>query len=229
MDGTVISAVRTGACGGVAVKYLVKKDASTSILITSTEPKEGKTFVASNLAYIYQMSGKKVILIDADLRRPALTQAFDLSQKKGLSYCLIGKCHWKDAIITREPGLDILPAGDIPPNPSELLRSGKIKEIIQDLNQLYDYVIIDCSPVGLVADAHFLAGLVDTTLYIVRDEKTNKNFLRYTLRDFAEDGINNVAIVYNDVNVKHGSYYSSRYYGKGYGYYNSSKSDYYNS
>jgi capsular exopolysaccharide synthesis family protein len=192
------------------MEYMVKKNASTSMLVTSTEPQDGKTFVVINLAAIYQMSGKKIILVDFDLRRPALSKSLGMEENKGLSNCLIGQISVDEAIVSLEQGFDVLPAGVIPPNPSELIRTSQTKELINTLSKKYDYVILDCSPVGLVSDAHFLAHLVDIMLYVVRDEKTNKNFFKHTIHELQEDGINNMAIIYNDVNAK-----VSHYYGKG--------------
>jgi capsular exopolysaccharide synthesis family protein len=191
------------------MEYMVKNSASISMLLTSTEPQDGKTFIALNLAAIYQMSGKKVIVVDFDLRRPALSKSLKLDGRKGLSNCLIGQISVDEAIVSLEQGFDVLPAGVIPPNPSELVRTNQAKELITLLIKKYDYVILDCSPIGLVADAHFLATLVDIVLYVVRDEKTNKNFFKYTIRELQEDGINNMAIIYNDVDAK------VSYYGKG--------------
>ena len=121
----------------------------------------------------------------------------------------------EDAIIRKkEYGFDVLSADSTPPNPSELIRSSQIKELLIELYQKYDYVVLDCSPVGLVSDAYFLSKQVDVVLYIVRNEKTNKNFLKYTIKELKEDGVNNIALVYNDINLKNGYYGSRRYYGK---------------
>ncbi|GHT75825.1 sugar transporter [Bacteroidia bacterium] len=197
------------------MEYMAKKDSPISMLVTSTEPRDGKTFIAMNLAAIYQISGKKVIVVDCDLRRPALSRSLGYEGNKGLSNCLIGQVPLEEAIITStEYGFDVLPAGVTPPNPSELIRSHQTKEILKALYEKYDYVICDCSPVGLVSDAHFLARLVDVVVFAVRNEKTNKNFFKFTIKELQEDGIHNLAIVYNDVNTKGGYYGSRRYYGK---------------
>jgi capsular exopolysaccharide synthesis family protein len=196
------------------MEYLAKKENPISLLVTSTEPQDGKTFIALNLSSIYQLGGKKVIVVDFDLRRPALTRSLGLENVKGLSNCLIGQIPIEEAIITTEYDFDVLPAGVIPPNPSELIRSKKTKEIIKSLYEQYDYVLLDCSPVGLVSDAHFLARLVDVVLFVVRNEKTNKNFMKYTVKELVDDGINNMAVIYNDVDTKVGYYGGRRYYGK---------------
>ncbi|GHT00524.1 sugar transporter [Bacteroidia bacterium] len=201
------------------MEYMVKREGSTSILVTSTEPQDGKTFIAINLASTYQMGGKKVILVDCDLRRPALSKSLDLDNNKGLSNCLIGQISLDEAIVPLEQGFDILPAGVIPPNPSELIRTPQAREIIQALIKKYDYVVLDCSPVGLVSDAHFLSRLVDIVLYVVRDEKTNKDFFKYTIKELQDDGITNIALVYNDVDAKISRYGKGYYYLKHDSYY----------
>jgi capsular exopolysaccharide synthesis family protein len=197
------------------MEYVAQKETPISMLVTSTEPQDGKTFIALNLASIYQLGGKKVIVVDFDLRRPALTKSLNMENNKGLSNCLIGQVSIDEAIVTSEYDFDVLPAGVVPPNPSELIRSQKTKEIIKALYEKYDYIILDCSPAGLVSDAHFLSRLVDVVLYVVRNDKTNKNFLKYTIKELLEDGANNIAVIYNDVNSKSGYYGGKRYYGKG--------------
>lgn len=197
------------------LEFIVQKESPIALLVTSTEPQDGKTFIAINTASIYQIAGKKVVVVDFDLRRPMLSKALGLDNRKGLSNYLINQISLEEAIIMHpDLDFDILPAGVTPPNPSELIRSDKTKNLIARLTKEYDYVILDCSPVGLVSDAHFLSRLVDTVLYIVRNEKTNRNFLRYTVKELREDNITNISIVYNDVNIKAGYYGSRRYYGK---------------
>ncbi len=198
------------------MEYIVKKEINITMLVTSTEPKDGKTFVAGNLASIYQLTGKKTVLVDFDLRRPALSKALNMGHHKGISNYLIGQVEIDDIIIPHpEYGFDVMPAGTVPPNPSELLRSDKTLILMNELKSRYDYIIIDCSPVGLVSDAHYLAKLVDTTLYVVRNEKTNRHFFKYTITEFKEDARNSIVIVYNDVNLRGGYYYGNRrYYGR---------------
>ncbi len=210
------------------VEYVAKKEKGISILITSTEPQDGKTFIATNLAGIYQFSEAKVIIVDFDLRRPALTKSMNVSrEQKGVSNLLAGQVKLDDLIITHpEYGFDFVPAGIIPPNPSELIRSEETKDLLKELNERYDFVILDCSPVGLVSDAYFLARQVDLVLYVVRNEKTNRNFFKTTIKELREDAIDNIAIVYNDINIKSNYYGSRRYYGKN-SYYNK-HSSYYN-
>ncbi len=199
------------------MEYIVQREKAITMLVTSTEPKDGKTFIASNLASSYELTGSKVLIADFDLRRPALSKSLGLEHAKGISNYLIGQVSLEDAIVKHpEYEFDVLPAGNTPPNPSELLRNEKTVDMISKLKERYDYLILDCSPVGLVSDAHFLARHVDTVLYVVRNNKTNRNFFKYTIKELKEDNINNMVIVYNDVNLRSGysGYGSKRYYGK---------------
>jgi capsular exopolysaccharide synthesis family protein len=203
------------------IEYLAKKESPISILVTSTEPRDGKTFVVSNLASVYQMMEKRVVIVDLDLRRPALSKQMGLESKKGISNYLIGQVSLNEALYRHsEYGFDVLPAGTIPPNPSELIRSSKTKELVSKLMERYDYVLFDISPFGLVSDASFMSKMVDTVLYVVRNEATNKNFLKYTIKEFKEENTaGNIGIVYNDVNLRSGQYGTRHYYGKSSYYY----------
>jgi capsular exopolysaccharide synthesis family protein len=198
------------------MEYIARREAPILMLITSTEPQDGKTFIVCNLASTYQLTGKKTLVVDFDLRRPALSKMMGFSKEKGISNYLIGQSKLEDIIIRHpEYDFDVLPAGTVPPNPSELIHSEKTKELLQKLNKEYDYILLDCSPVGLVSDAHFLAKQSDVVLYVVRNEKTNRNFFKYTIAELKEDLLEtNIAIIYNDVNLK-GNYYGGRkYYGR---------------
>jgi len=199
------------------MEYVVKRERPISMLLTSTEPKDGKTFIAVNLASIYQLTGRRTIIVDCDLRRPAMSKSLGVGNEKGLSNYLIGQVKLEDVIITHpDYGFDVISAGTIPPNPSELIRSKKTVDLIAKLSEMYDYMVLDCSPIGLVSDAHFLARHVDVLLYVVRNEKTNKNFLRHTIKELKDDNMSNMVLIYNDVNLKAGysNYGNQRYYGK---------------
>ncbi|MDH8702305.1 tyrosine-protein kinase Etk/Wzc [Dysgonomonadaceae bacterium PH5-43] len=197
------------------MEYIAQKEKPISMLLTSTEPQDGKTFIALNMASIYEISNARTVVVDFDLRRPALSRSLGVDKNKGVSNYLIGQVDLDDIIVhSEEYNFDILPAGVIPPNPSELVRTDKTKELINTLLERYDYVILDCSPVGLVSDAHYLAKLVDVLLFVVRNQKTNRNFLKYTIKELKEDNVENIAVVYNDVNIKDGYYGMKRYYGK---------------
>lgn len=212
----------------VRIEYMAQRDNHVAVLVTSTEPADGKTFVATNVASVYQLMGKKVVLLDLDLRRPSVSKTLNLpTTVKGVSNYLIGQVTLEDVIISHPTyGFDIIPAGTLPPNPSELIKTEKTRKLIEYLRQEYDYVVIDCSPIGLVSDAYILAKEVDTTLFVVRRAKTNKSFFKSVISQIKNDGISNTALVFNDVKGREGYYGTSRYYGDK-TYYLKKKSSYY--
>lgn len=198
----------------VRIGYMAQREDKISVLVTSTEPADGKTFIATNIASVYQLTGKKVIILDLDLRRPSVAKTLQVDTTKGISNYLIGQVSLED-IITTHPdyGFDIISAGTLPPNPSELIKTDKTRQVIEYLKEKYDYVIIDCSPVGLVSDAYILSEYVDTTLFVVRRAKTNKSFFKSVINQLKYDGVENIALVFNDVKGREGYYGTSRYYG----------------
>ncbi|NDW08502.1 exopolysaccharide transport family protein [Dysgonomonas sp. 520] len=198
----------------IRIEYMAQRESGIIVLVTSAEPADGKTFVAANIASIYQLTGKRVVLVDFDLRRPSVAKLLDVQNKKGVSNFLIGQVSLDEILITHPDfGFDIIPAGTLPPNPSELIKTKKTKDLIHYLHTKYDYVIVDCSPVGLVSDAYILAKLVDTTMFVVRRAKTNKSFFKSVITQIKNDGIYNVGLVFNDVKGREGYYGTSRYYG----------------
>lgn len=198
----------------VRIGYMAQRENKITVLVTSTEPADGKTFIATNIASVYQLTGKKVIIVDLDLRRPSVAKTLQIDSTKGISNYLIGQVSLEDIIFTHpDYGFDVIAAGTLPPNPSELIKTDKTKQVIEHLKEIYDYVIIDCSPVGLVSDAYILSELVDTTLFVVRRAKTNKSFFKSVINQLKYDGVENIAHVFNDVKGREGYYGTSRYYG----------------
>lgn len=198
----------------VRIGYMAQREEKITILVTSTEPADGKTFIATNIASVYQLMGKKVVIIDLDLRRPSVAKTLYIDAQKGISNYLIGQVSLEEIIVTHpDYGFDIIPAGTLPPNPSELIKTAKTRQVLEYLKEKYDYVIIDCSPVGLVSDAYMLSEIADTTLFVVRRAKTNKSFFKSVIGQLKYDGVENVAIIFNDVKGREGYYGTSRYYG----------------
>lgn len=198
----------------VRIEYLAQRESKITTLVTSSEPADGKTFIATNIASVYQLMGKKVVILDLDLRRPSVSKTLDIDSQRGVSNYLIGQVTLDEITISHpEYGFDIIPAGTLPPNPSELIKTQRLKELLEILKEKYDYVVVDCSPVGLVSDAYILAKLVDVTLFVVRRAKTNKSFFKSVVSQIRMDGIENVALVFNDVKGREGYYGTSRYYG----------------
>lgn len=144
-----------------------------SLLITSSEPGEGKSMTAANLAVVYAQQGKKVLLIDADLRKPTVHYTFHLDNLRGLSNVLIGELHLEDATVTSDiDSLDIMTCGPIPPNPSELLGSRVMKKLIEEASAYYDIIIFDAPPVLAVTDAQILADIVNGVLLVIKSGET---------------------------------------------------------
>lgn len=198
----------------VRIGYMAQREEKITVLVTSTEPADGKTFIATNIASVYQLTGKRVVIIDLDLRRPSVSKTLQLETQQGISNYLIGQVSLEDIIITHpDYGFDIIPAGTLPPNPSELIKTDKTRQVLEYLKEIYDYVVIDCSPVGLVSDAYILSEIADTTLYVVRRAKTSKSFFKSVITQLRYDGVENIALVFNDVKGREGYYGTSRYYG----------------
>jgi len=145
------------------------------MLVTSSGPSEGKSTITANLAIVNAQQEKKVLLIDADMRKPTVHYTFRLDNLRGLSNVLVGEHSLQEAVNTEvEDNLDILSSGPIPPNPSELLASKRLKELISEAKEVYDIIIFDTPPVLAVTDAQILADSVDGTLLVIRSGKTEK-------------------------------------------------------
>lgn len=138
------------------------------IEITSSSPNEGKSITAVNLAIALAKNGESVLLIDCDLRLPTVAKKMRVRQKPGLTNLLFGQNTLEDVIVHHPSGLDIITAGALPPNPSEVLGSSKMSVVLEKLKQHYDYVILDVPPVGVVTDAAVLAPKVSGILLVVR-------------------------------------------------------------
>lgn len=150
----------------------VDEDLKT-MLVTSPGPGAGKSITTANLAVVYAQQGRKVLLIDADMRKPTVHYTFRLDNLNGLSNILVGESTLTEAIVTTEvDNLDIISCGPIPPNPSELLGSRKMRTLIHEANLLYDLIIFDTPPVLAVTDSQILADIVDCALMVVRSNNT---------------------------------------------------------
>ena len=188
-------------------------DAKT-IFVTSTIPGEGKTFLSVNLASTFSLSGKKVLLIGMDIRNPKLSEYINISNVPGLTnYLSLPNAKISDFIVKSNQfdSLDVLPPGDIPPNPTELLMSHRIDELFAQFKKDYDYVIVDTAPVSLVSDTVMLAKNADTFVYVVRANYLDKRMLHMTKNLYTENKLPNMGILLNDAQIRKG-------YGYGYGY-----------
>lgn len=175
-------------------------------VLTSAVGGEGKTFCAVNLATVFSLSGKKTLLIGADLRRPKIFNELGLNNKQGLSTYL-GHSATKAEIIqpTKMPHLDVISAGPIPPNPSELLMSERMNILMRELKEEYDTIIIDTAPVGLVTDAFIMIAHADHTIYMVRQGYTTTDSVKQAQDLFETGKFSNASILFNDVKLKKSS------------------------
>lgn len=189
-------------------------------LVTSSVSGEGKTFIASNLAVVFANSGKKTILLGADLRRPKIYEDFSSDNDKGLSTILDGTDSLDDVTIhSEEKNLDVIISGPAPANPSDVLLSDSFETLINSLKDKYDKIIIDTAPIGLVADAYMVMKHTDVNLYIVRQNYTNKEVLRFVNGLHKNERIENLYLILNDVSSGSGVYGYGKYsYGYGYNY-----------
>ena len=185
------------------------------ILVTSSISGEGKSFIAANLAVSLALTGKKVALVDMDLNNPSLSKILNISPDHGVTEFLTGEKDPEEIIkvIDEHKNLFFIPSGSLPENPSELLSNGKVKELIDYLEGIFDMVIIDTSPLVLVTDGYILTGLCDATLYVVRHKYTPKMLIKRIDENNHINPINNPAIIFNG--VKSRGFFKNNY---GYGY-----------
>ena len=198
------------------IEFVLKRKDKMTICITSTESGDGKTFLSTNLAALYGMTGKKVLLIDLDLRKPNIHTKLGLEGGDGMSNFLVGDCELKDILVTDTPfGFDFLRAGTIPPNPGELIHSTKLQELLDSLKEQYDFIVIDTSPIGLVPDCYSVIEQSDVCLFVIRCMQTNKSFCKQTVQQMMEviDNMEKVQIVLSDIPTE-----GRHSYGSGYGY-----------
>jgi len=196
------------------LKFMMNDTSSKVLTITSTISGEGKTLISSNLAGIISLTKKKVILINLDMRKPTLHLKFNLPNNKGISSVLSGYESLKEVIqVTSNPYLDIISSGAIPPNPSELIHSKKMEEIIEELKKKYDIVMLDTPPSGLVTDAQLLMRMSDSVIYVIRANYAKQGFLKNIDILSRDKSISGFSIILNAVDDKDTGY------GYGYGYY----------
>ncbi len=187
-------------------------------LITSSISGEGKTFCSINLATVFAYSGKKTLLLGADLRKPKIWQDFELSNETGLSNYLAMKAPLEEIIqSTKVQNLDLISGGITPPNPSELLMSRKMQELMEELEKRYDVIIIDTPPIGLVTDALVLMPYAEHSVFVVRQNYTPTDLIKNAQELYLAGKITNISILFNDLKA-HGKSYGYGY-GYGYGYY----------
>lgn len=195
------------------------------ILVTSSISGEGKTFVATNLALTYALTGKKVVVVGMDIRRPVLAHKFGLNNQQGVTTFLSGQVADINSLLHKSDlsdNLYILPAGPVPPNPNELLLSENMGRMMEQLRDDFDYVILDSAPIGVISDSFLIIPYSDIQLYVTRASYSTKSCLKVLHQAIRDNRLSDPYIVLNGVDINSGSY-SYRKYGH---YYRGSSSTY---
>jgi succinoglycan biosynthesis transport protein ExoP len=188
-----------------------------SVVITSTRPGEGKTLVAANVAISLAQSGNRVLLLDADLRKPRVHSVFNQVQDPGVSTLLVGRAKASEAIRkSTVDGLWILPAGRIPPNPAELLGSKRFKEFHHSLRQHFDWIVIDSPPVMAVTDPTVVANVANGVIFVVGAEMTARHAAQSAIDQLESANAQMLGAILNRVDVQRNAYYYSQYYQREY-------------
>lgn len=199
------------------------------ILVTSSISGEGKTFVATNLAMTYALTGKRTVVVGMDIRRPALAHRFHLSNQQGVTTFLSGQIGDINSLIHQSKENDnlyIMPAGPIPPNPNELLLSDNMRRLMEQLRHDFDYIVIDSAPIGVISDSFLIMPHSDIQLFVTRAGYSTKSCLKVLHQAVNENRLNDPYIVLNGVDItsnsysyrKYGHYYTSGSKTYGYGY-----------
>lgn len=201
------------------VRFFLRSNGCKRISITSAGAGEGKSITLLNLAISMAEDGQKVLLIDADMRRPAVARLLVEKTAPGLSNVLAGLNDIQEAIRKDVyPNLDVLFSGDVPPNPSELLGSDRMQELIDSMSKVYDYILVDTPPINLVSDASIVTNLLDGVLLLVRQGRTRKESVKRAVANLELTGIKPLGFVLNGVDLNHaGNYGYYGYYGYGCG------------
>jgi capsular exopolysaccharide synthesis family protein len=202
------------------LQYLLTGKDEKTILITSSMSGEGKSFLSINLCITLALAGKKVILVELDLRKPKVSENLGLAKDGFTNYIIASESDWKKWVKPSgvQENFDVMSSGMLPPNPTELLMSPKTALLFKELKKQYDYVIIDTPPAGLVTDAEIVAPLADTTFYVVRQKHTYKQQL-LTIEKFVRKAVlPRLNIILNDVAPPRKTYGRPYDYGYGYGY-----------
>ena len=199
----------------INLQYLNPDKRPWAIGLTSSTSGEGKTFCAVNLASVFALSGRRTLLIDADMRRPRVADHLGLDTDKGLSTYLIGEATLDDVVLRTEvQGLEVIAAGPIPPNPLELVELPRMAELFESLRERYDQVVVDASPMGLVSEYVILMRHLDVTLYVVRRGETSRNALRLVNELHRDGKLGAIDLLLNDVKPGQGYAQSYGYYAK---------------
>jgi capsular exopolysaccharide synthesis family protein len=200
-----------------SIRYASIDKPIKTLMTTSAVKSEGKSSFVSNVATTFSAEGKKTIIVDMDLRRPSIHRFFGISNDTGITNVITESLNLEDAIVqTDYDGLYVLPSGPIPPDPTKLIESKKIKEIIDRLTEMYDMVLIDTPPVMAVNDAMILGRMAEAVVMIIESGAVAFSILEHSAEQINKAGINLIGVVLNKIKVKTSRYYYYHYYGKSY-------------
>lgn len=195
------------------LNFLMPNSNIRTILFTSAEKEEGKSATACNLAIVYAESGKKVLLVDANMRRPALHHFFEISSHSGLSSLLMRNGRLLDAVERSGiAGLDVLPCGHIPANPAELLGAAVLDSLFYEMKKHYDLVIFDSPPILTIADSKILANKCDGTVLVVRSGKSDKKGIVKAKDALISSKATILGVVLTNLKSEDGHYYYQDYH-----------------
>ncbi len=195
------------------IRFMLSGNGCKRFCITSGLASEGKSITSLNLAISFAEAGHKVLLMDADLRRPSLARLLIEVATPGLSNVLAGLCNEEEAVRKSEyENLDILLSGEIPPNPSELLGSEKMAQLLDSLSRKYDYILIDTPPVGIVADACVIGSMTHGVLFLVRQNVTERDSVEQGIKQLELAGTKLLGFVLNGVDREGKKRYSNKKY-----------------
>lgn len=182
------------------IRFSLRGEGCKTFCITSSAQGEGKSITMVNLAISFAEAGQKVLLIDADLRRPAIARLLVEKATPGLSNVLAGLVD-EDEVVRNSayPGMDIIFSGDIPPNPAELLGSERMAQLIEKLSKRYDYILVDTPPVNIVSDTCVIANMLDGVLILARQDKSRKDNVKRAVDRLKLTGANLLGCIFNGV------------------------------
>ncbi len=185
---------------------------SKAFTVSSPLPSEGKSTSCANLAIAFAQTGAQVLLIDCDLRKPMVHRLFRLSNDRGVTSVLCGANKIEEALHQDvKPNLDVMPAGPLSPNPSELLGSAQMSELLSIVQKAYDYVILDTPPVNVVSDALIVSQQTAGVVLILRQNQSRHDQLKKALESCEMANVNVMGLVVNDVKAQAGGYYKYKY------------------
>ncbi|WZL71504.1 CpsD/CapB family tyrosine-protein kinase [Clostridiaceae bacterium 35-E11] len=187
-----------------------------SIVVTSPGPGEGKSTIAANFSVTMSQNQRKILLIDSDLRKPTVNVFFGLSNQMGLTNVLVENVEYTKIVQSTKIGkLDVLSSGPIPPNPSELLGTNKMKSLLQRLKEDYDMVILDSPPIGIVTDAAVLSAIADGVILVCAAEQTIIEEAKKSKALLQQVNANILGVVMNKIPLNTCGYYTCNYYDVG--------------